>query len=119
MLPYRWVMTERVNHWRPARSCFLQAVNENHGGPRGIELLQPGKHCRICIGFRVHDTREPKPFRTFTSDQERRGRIKISCKRKGLLVQRDSFGVQRIDELQARFVAGEADDRGDRRVDAV
>src|SRR5690349_8327221 len=69
MLPYRWVMTERVDHWRPAGSCFLQAMNENHGRPRGIELLQPGQHCCISIGFRVHDPRQTKPFGTFTSDQ--------------------------------------------------
>ncbi|KAG0505587.1 MAG: hypothetical protein Udaeo_10640 [Candidatus Udaeobacter sp.] len=93
MPPYRWVMPKGVNHWRPARSCFLQAVNENHGRSSGIELLQPGKHCCICIGFRVQDAREAKPFRAFTSDQECRRRIKISGKRKGLLVQRDSFRV--------------------------
>src|SRR5438552_9988945 len=93
MLPYRWVVTEGIDHWRPTRSCFLQAVNENHGRPRGIELLQPRKHCCIRIGFRVHDPREAKSFRAFTSDQECRRRIEISGKRKSLFVQRDSFGV--------------------------
>src|SRR6266496_1491211 len=55
MLPYRWVMTKGVDHWCPTRACFLQAVNENHGRPRGIELLQPSQHRCICIGPRVHD----------------------------------------------------------------
>src|SRR6476646_10363659 len=27
MFPYRWVVTQGVDHWRPARACFLQAVN--------------------------------------------------------------------------------------------
>jgi len=40
MLSYRGVMPKGVNHWRPAGSCFLQAVNENHRRPPGIELLQ-------------------------------------------------------------------------------
>src|SRR5205823_9231374 len=93
MLSDRGVMPKGVNHWRPAGSCFLQAVNENHGRPRGIELLQPGKHRCIYIGLRVHDPRQPKPFRAFTSDQECRRRIKISGKRKGLLVQCGSVGV--------------------------
>ena len=93
MLPNRWVMTEGVDHWRPAGSCFLQAVNENHRRPRGIELLQPSQHRCICIGSRVHDTRETKPFGTFTSNQDCRGRIKIGRKRKNLFVQRDSFSV--------------------------
>src|SRR6266566_1452062 len=93
MLPYRWVMTEGVDHWGPARSCFLQAVNENHGRPRGIELLQPSQHRCICIGSRVHDTREAKPFGTFTSNQECRRRIKIGGKWKNLFVQRDSFSA--------------------------
>src|SRR4029453_4102628 len=93
MLPDRWVMTEGVDHWRPARSCFLQTVNENHGRPRGIELLQPSQHGCIRIGSRVHDAREAKPLRAFTSNHDCRWRIKISGKRKGLLIQRDSFGV--------------------------
>src|SRR5438552_9958778 len=37
MLPYRWVITEGVDHWRPARSCFLQAVNENNRRPRRVQ----------------------------------------------------------------------------------
>src|SRR4030095_8751626 len=93
MFSYRGIVAKGIDHWRPARSSFLQSVNEDHGRTRGIELLQAGKHCGICIGFRVHDPREPKPFRAFTSNQERRRRIKISGKRKGLLVQCDSFGV--------------------------
>src|SRR6476660_9937080 len=86
MLPYRWVVPKGVNHWRPAGSCFLQAVNENNRRPLGIELLQPGQHRCICIGFRVHDPREAKPFRAFTSDQKCSRRIKISSKRKSLFV---------------------------------
>src|SRR5262249_1972449 len=92
MLPYRCILTKGVDHWSPARSCFLQSVNENHRRLCRIELLQPSQHRCVCIGFRIHDTREAKPFGAFTSDQECRRRIKISGKRKGLPVQCDSFG---------------------------
>src|SRR5262249_22747190 len=93
MLSYGGVIAKGIDHWRPARSRFLQAVNENYRRPRRIELLQPGKQRRIAVGFRVQDSRKPKPFWSFTSNQHRRRRIKISSKRKGLSVQRDSFSV--------------------------
>src|SRR5215469_5164381 len=93
MLSYRGIIAKGVHHWRPARSSFLQAVNENHRRPRRIELLQAGKQCCICICSWIEDTRQPKPFRTFTSEQERRRRIKISRERKGLVVQCDAFCV--------------------------
>jgi len=63
-------------------------------------------------------TREsPSRSGPFASDQQRSRCIKISGERKALLVQCDAIGIQRIDELQARFAPGEADDPGNRRGD--
>src|SRR5438876_4483052 len=93
MFSYLGVIAEGVDHGGPARSCFLQAVNENHGRSRRIKLLQLTKHCCIGIGSRIDDTRERKPFGAFTSNQECRGRIKVGGKRKDLFVQSNSFGV--------------------------
>ena len=39
MLSYPRVVVKGVDHWCPARSSFLQPVNENHRGTLGIELL--------------------------------------------------------------------------------
>src|SRR5262249_39715551 len=86
MLSYPRVVAKGIDHWCPARSSFLQAVDENHRRPRWIELLQPTKHCCVRISSRIHDTREPNPFRTFPSDQECRRRMKIGGKRKDLFV---------------------------------
>src|SRR5262245_22331849 len=84
MLADPGIIAERVDHRRPARSCFLQAMNEDHRRTRGIVLLQPAKHGCICIGSRVDDSREPKPFRVFTSYQERARRIKSAASGRSL-----------------------------------
>src|SRR5262249_21107614 len=119
MLPYRWIMTEGIDHWSPARSRFLQTVNENHRRPGRIERLKPTKHCCVRVSSWIQDTRQPKPFRAFTRNQKCRGRIEISGKRKNVFVQCNSFGIQRIDELEARFPTGKANDRSNGRVDAA
>src|SRR5437667_4429570 len=92
-LAYYGVVPQRVDHRRPARACFLQAMNKNHRRSSWIVLLQPTKHCCVRIRCWIHDTRQPEPFGAFTRNQECRGSIEISGKRKNLFIQCDSFGV--------------------------
>src|SRR5215475_5158477 len=92
-LSYPGIVAKGINHGGPARSCFLQAVNENHRRPRGIERLEPTKHCCVCICSWIQDTRQPKPFGTFTRNQKCRGRVEIGGKREDVFVQCDSFRV--------------------------
>src|SRR5262245_14661256 len=93
MLSYPGVVAEGIDHGGPTRSCFLQAVNENHWCPRGIERLEPTKHRCVRIRSWIQDARQPKPFRAFTRNQKCRGRVEIGGKRKNVFVQCNSFRV--------------------------
>src|SRR5262249_61632412 len=69
MLSYPRGVAKGIDHWCPARSSFLQAVDENHRRPRWIELLQPAKHCCVRISSPIHDRRETTPSRPYQSKQ--------------------------------------------------
>src|SRR5215831_17496533 len=93
MLSYPAIITKGSHHGDPARSCLLQAVNEDHWRPRTIEWLESTKDCCICIRSWIQDTRQPEPLRSFTRNQKCRGRVEIGGKRKNMFVQCDSFRV--------------------------
>src|ERR1700730_12257822 len=96
MLSYPRIIAEGVDHWRPARSGFLQAVNENHRRPRTIELLQLPQHRSVCVLLRVEDPREAESLRPLSRDQHCGWRAKIDGQRESSFANCNPLRLHRL-----------------------
>ena len=119
MPPDPGIVAERVDHRGPARSSFLQTVNENHRGASWIELLQLSQPRRICVfcGF----IRRENPSR---SGRSRAINIAVGALRSianGKLAFADSnaLRLQWIDKLKLRSLVRKFNDCRDRCINAT
>src|ERR1700730_12179098 len=105
MLPDPWVVAKGVNHRCPARRRFLQAVNENHRSPCGIEWLQLSQSGRVRVPLWIYHLRKSEPLRSLARDQHRGWRAKIDSQRKIAFAQGNSLRLEWINKLKVRFLA--------------
>src|SRR5258707_7164813 len=119
MLPEPVVITKGVNHRYQPRRRSLQAVNENHRSPCGIEWLQLSQSGRVRVLLWIYYTCKSEPLRSLARDQHRGGRIKIDGQRESSFADRDALRFHRIDKFQLRSFVREFNYRRHRCVNTT